>query len=65
MVRAVVESTLESHFDGGILVVMDKLFRRYAEMADDHLSKSRAKNILVVVSLTRREAPQSLLSFVH
>ncbi|KAI6688815.1 hypothetical protein NL676_025643 [Syzygium grande] len=60
MVRAVVESMLESHFGGGILVVMDELFRRYAEMVDDHLSKNRAKNILVVVSLTRREAPQSL-----
>ncbi|KAF8016508.1 hypothetical protein BT93_H1890 [Corymbia citriodora subsp. variegata] len=59
MVRAVVESMLESHFGGGILVVMDELFRRYADMVDDYLTKNRAKNILVVVSLTRKEAPRS------
>jgi len=60
MVRAVVESMLDSHFGGGILVVMDELFRRYAEMVDDYLSKNRAKNILVVVSLIRKDAPRSL-----
>ncbi|KAL3734689.1 hypothetical protein ACJRO7_023951 [Eucalyptus globulus] len=60
MVRAVVESMLESHFGGGILVVMDELFRRYAEMVDDYLSKNRAKNILAVVSLIRKDAPRSL-----
>lgn len=43
MVRAVVESMLESHFGGGILVVMDELFRRYAEMVDDHLAKNRPR----------------------
>jgi len=41
-------------------VLMDELFRTYMGMVDDHLSKNRAKNTLAVVSLTRREASQSI-----
>lgn len=55
MVRAMVESTLESHFVGEIAAVMDEIFRRYAEMVDHHVSKYGVKNIFVLVSLIRRE----------
>ncbi|TKY57691.1 Jasmonate O-methyltransferase [Spatholobus suberectus] len=50
-VRAVVESMLESHFG---CHVMDELFRRYAEIVEDHLSKTRTKYINLVISLVER-----------
>ncbi|CAK9176391.1 JMT [Ilex paraguariensis] len=50
-VRAVVESMLECHFGTGI---MDELFRRYSEIVDDHLSKTRAKFINLVVSVIKK-----------
>jgi jasmonate O-methyltransferase len=49
-IRAVVESMLESHFGREI---MDDLFRRYAKMVDNHLSKTRTKYINLVVSFIR------------
>ncbi|KAE9456690.1 hypothetical protein C3L33_11406, partial [Rhododendron williamsianum] len=48
--RAVVESMLESHFGREI---MDVLFRRYGEIMDDHLSRNRARIVVLVVSLIR------------
>lgn len=50
-IRAVVESMLESHFGSHI---MDELFRRYAELVEDHLSKTRTKYINLVISLVKR-----------
>lgn len=50
-IRAVVESMLESHFGCHI---MDDLFRRYAQIVEDHLSKTRAKYINLVVSLVKQ-----------
>lgn len=49
-IRAVVESMIESHFGRDI---MDDLFRRYAKMVDNHLSKTRTKYINLVVSVIR------------
>lgn len=50
-IRAVVESMLASHFGGD---VMDGLFQRYGEMVGDHLAKTRAKYINLVISLVRK-----------
>lgn len=50
-IRAVVESMLESHFGCHI---MDELFRRYAQMVEDHLSKTRTKYINLVISLVKQ-----------
>lgn len=50
-IRAVVESMLESHFGREI---MDELFQRYGELVDDYFSKTRAKHINLVVSVTRK-----------
>ncbi|XP_061339594.1 probable jasmonic acid carboxyl methyltransferase 2 [Gastrolobium bilobum] len=50
-IRAVVESMLESHFGNHI---MDELFRRYAKLVEDHLSKTRTKYINLVISLVKR-----------
>ncbi|KAE8057149.1 hypothetical protein FH972_013862 [Carpinus fangiana] len=49
-IRAVVESMLEPHFGREI---MDDLFRRYAKMVDNHLSKTRTKYMNLVVSFIR------------
>ncbi|KAK4429287.1 Jasmonate O-methyltransferase [Sesamum alatum] len=49
-VRAVVESMVESHFGRDI---MDELFRRYGELVDQYFSKTRAKHINLVLSVTR------------
>ncbi|XP_068309887.1 probable jasmonic acid carboxyl methyltransferase 2 [Pyrus communis] len=51
-IRAVVESIIESHFGKDI---MDDLFRRYAELVADHLSKSRTKYINLVLSVIRKD----------
>ncbi|XP_050366461.1 probable jasmonic acid carboxyl methyltransferase 2 [Argentina anserina] len=50
-IRAVVESMIEAHFGTEI---MDELFRRYAELVTNHLSKTRTKYINLVISLIRR-----------
>ncbi|EYU32908.1 hypothetical protein MIMGU_mgv1a013852mg [Erythranthe guttata] len=50
-IRAVVESMVESHFGREIL---DELFRRYGELVDDYFSKTVAKHINLVVSVTRK-----------
>ncbi|KAI3464924.1 hypothetical protein Pfo_021587 [Paulownia fortunei] len=50
-IRAVVESMLESHFGREI---MDELFRRYGELVDVYFSKTRAKHINLVISVTRK-----------
>ncbi|KAK7321771.1 hypothetical protein VNO77_32697 [Canavalia gladiata] len=50
-IRAVVESMLESHFGCHII---DELFQRYAELVEDHLSKSRTNYINLVISLVKR-----------
>ncbi|XP_062164490.1 probable jasmonic acid carboxyl methyltransferase 2 isoform X2 [Alnus glutinosa] len=49
-IRAVVESMMEAHFGSDI---MDDLFLRYAKIVDNHLSKTRAKYINLVVSIIR------------
>ncbi|KAI3460340.1 hypothetical protein Pfo_017003 [Paulownia fortunei] len=51
-IRAVVEPMLEYHFGRGI---MDELFTRYGKLVDDYFSKTRAKNINLVISLTRKD----------
>lgn len=51
-IRAVAESMLEYHFGSHI---MDELFRRYAKLVEDHLSKTRAKFINLVISLVKRQ----------
>ncbi|KAK2398191.1 S-adenosyl-L-methionine:benzoic acid/salicylic acid carboxyl methyltransferase [Trifolium repens] len=51
-IRAVVESMLESHFGSHI---MDDLFKRYAKLVEDHLSKTRTKYINLVISLVKRQ----------
>lgn len=50
-IRAVVESMLESHFGRDI---MDELFKRYGEIVDDYLSKTRTKYINLVISMVRK-----------
>ncbi|KAL6995713.1 jasmonate O-methyltransferase [Sarracenia purpurea var. burkii] len=50
-IRAVTESMLEFHFGGEII---DKLFYKYSEIVDDHLSKNRNKGIVLVVSLANK-----------
>ncbi|KAK4429285.1 Jasmonate O-methyltransferase [Sesamum alatum] len=50
IVRAVVEPMVESHFGRDI---MDELFRRYGEVVDHYMSKTRAKNINLILSVTR------------
>lgn len=50
-IRAVVESMLEPHFGCHI---MDELFRRYAEVVEDHLSKTRTTYINLVISLVKQ-----------
>ncbi|KAL2973857.1 hypothetical protein AAZX31_14G070400 [Glycine max] len=50
-IRAVVESMLEPHFGCHI---MDELFRRYAEVVGDHLSKTRTTYINLVISLVKQ-----------
>lgn len=49
-IRAVVESMLESHFGNHI---MDELFRRYAKLVTNHLSKTGTKYIDLVISLVK------------
>ncbi|KAK7383012.1 hypothetical protein VNO78_28677 [Psophocarpus tetragonolobus] len=51
-IRAVVESMLESHFGCHI---MDELFRRFAQMVEDHLSNTRTKYINLVISLIKQD----------
>ncbi|XP_041018577.1 probable jasmonic acid carboxyl methyltransferase 2 [Juglans microcarpa x Juglans regia] len=51
LVRAVIESTLESQFGSDI---MDYLFHRYEKILDNHLSKTRSKYINLVVSVTKK-----------
>jgi jasmonate O-methyltransferase len=41
---------MEAHFGSDI---MDDLFMRYAKIVDNHLSKTRAKYINLVVSIIR------------
>ncbi|KAL6995712.1 jasmonate O-methyltransferase [Sarracenia purpurea var. burkii] len=48
-IRALAEPMLECHFGKAII---DELFRKYSEIMDDHLSKSRTKTIFWVVSFT-------------
>ncbi|CAA2975347.1 jasmonate O-methyltransferase-like [Olea europaea var. sylvestris] len=50
-IRAVVESMLEVHFGREI---MDELFKRYAELVGDYFSRTRAKYIDLVISLTKK-----------
>ncbi|KAJ0087317.1 hypothetical protein Patl1_09185 [Pistacia atlantica] len=47
-IRAVVESMVAHHFGNHIL---DELFRRYAQMVGDYLSKTQAKYINLVISV--------------
>ncbi|KAK4390708.1 Jasmonate O-methyltransferase [Sesamum angolense] len=49
-VRAVVETMLESHFGREM---MDELFRWYAQLVDRYFSKTRAKHINLVLSVSR------------
>nr|KYP62481.1 Jasmonate O-methyltransferase [Cajanus cajan] len=49
-IRAVVESMFEWHFGCHI---MDELFRRYAEIVEEHLSKTRTRYINLVISLIK------------
>ncbi|XP_076881786.1 putative jasmonic acid carboxyl methyltransferase 2 [Bidens hawaiensis] len=53
-IRAVVEPMLESHFDLRP-ELMDELFRRYAKIIDDCLSKTKLIYIILVISLMRNE----------
>ncbi|XP_057425459.1 LOW QUALITY PROTEIN: probable jasmonic acid carboxyl methyltransferase 2 [Lotus japonicus] len=50
-IRAVVESMLEFHFGSHII---DEVFRRYAKLVEEHLSKNRTKYINLVISLVKR-----------
>lgn len=50
-IRAVVESMVAHHFGNHVL---DELFRRHAQMVEDHLSKTEAKFNNLVVSMIRR-----------
>ncbi|WCJ35217.1 S-adenosyl-L-methionine-dependent methyltransferases superfamily protein [Euphorbia peplus] len=50
IVRAVVESMLESHFGNEI---MDDLFQRYSKLVDNYLSKHDTKYISFVISMFR------------
>ncbi|CAA3029298.1 jasmonate O-methyltransferase-like [Olea europaea subsp. europaea] len=50
-IRAVAESMLEVHFGKEI---MDELFKRYAELVGDYISKTRAKFFYLVISLTKK-----------
>lgn len=53
MVRAVVESMLESHFGRN---AMDELFRRYEKLVEDrYLKREETENLCVVVSLMRKD----------
>lgn len=49
--RAVSESMLESHFGGHI---MDELFRRFSQLVEDDLPKSKTKFINLVITLVKR-----------
>ncbi|GFP92531.1 jasmonate o-methyltransferase [Phtheirospermum japonicum] len=51
IVRAVIESMIESHFGKGII---DELFARYGQLVDDYFSKVEAKHINLVISVTRK-----------
>ncbi|KAJ0025788.1 hypothetical protein Pint_09002 [Pistacia integerrima] len=50
-IRAVVESMVAHHFGNHIL---DELFRRYAQMVGDYLSKTQTKYINLVISIIRK-----------
>lgn len=50
-IRAVVESMVAYHFGNHVL---DELFRRHAQMVEDHLSKTEAKFNNLVVSMIRK-----------
>ncbi|KAK2660569.1 hypothetical protein Ddye_007102 [Dipteronia dyeriana] len=50
-IRAVVESMVEYHFGKNI---MDDLFRRYADLVEDHLYKKGTKYINLVLSIIRK-----------
>ncbi|CAA3029295.1 jasmonate O-methyltransferase-like [Olea europaea subsp. europaea] len=50
-IRAVVESMLEVHFGRKII---DELFKRYAQVVGDYFSRTSAKNIDLVISLTKK-----------
>lgn len=50
-IRAVVEPMLELQFGAQI---MDDLFHRYAEFLEDYFSKTVAKHINIVLSVTRK-----------
>lgn len=50
-IRAVVESMLTCQFGRN---VMDELFTIYSELVDDYISRTRAKYINLVISLTRK-----------
>ncbi|XP_057794031.1 probable jasmonic acid carboxyl methyltransferase 2 isoform X1 [Salvia miltiorrhiza] len=51
MIRAVVEPIMESHFGSQ---VMDDLFRRYTQLLQHYFSKTIAKHVNLVISLTRK-----------
>ncbi|KAM1223574.1 hypothetical protein ACFX10_042431 [Malus domestica] len=51
-IRAVTESMIESHFGKDI---MDDLFRQYAELFADYLSKSKTKFINLVFLVIRKD----------
>ncbi|XP_021831515.1 jasmonate O-methyltransferase-like [Prunus avium] len=51
-IRVVAESMLESHFGKDI---MNHLFRKYAELLGDHLSKFRTKYTNLIISVIRKQ----------
>ncbi|XP_047937797.1 probable jasmonic acid carboxyl methyltransferase 2 [Salvia hispanica] len=51
IIRAVVEPMMESHFGAQVI---DDLFTRYHGLLQDYFSKTIAKHINLVVSLTRK-----------
>ncbi|KAK6939494.1 SAM dependent carboxyl methyltransferase [Dillenia turbinata] len=51
--RAVVESMIESHFGVGE-DVMDDLFRRYADVVDNHFLKTKATYANIIITLTKK-----------
>lgn len=51
IIRAVVEPMMEVHFG---TLIMDDLFRRYGDLLQDYFSKTLAKHINLLISLTRK-----------
>ncbi|GLT92088.1 hypothetical protein SLE2022_099450 [Rubroshorea leprosula] len=50
-IRAVVESMLQAHFG---MDIMDDLFRRFQELVENHLSKTRAYYVNLVISMIKK-----------